>query len=252
MNYSHIHIILNHFPSIGTLFGLALLVYALWKKDEELQLASFVTFLVMAMIAIPTVVTGGAANLVVSERPGANLAMIELHRDAAVGAFAILMLTGTVAWLGLWQYRRYKAVAPWSVWTVLGLSVITLALMMRTGTLGGEISHPEIRAADAPEVTAPPEGQEGVGLILQNWVNEVWAFPAWETLHFTGLALLIGVTLLVNFRLLGLLDGLTFSSVHRFLPLGIGGFGITMISGMLMFNSDLPRYADLLAIFIKM
>ena len=252
MNYSHVHIILNHFPSIGTLFGVVLYVYALWKKKQDLQILSFIIFLVMAMIAIPTVITGGAADVAVSERPGVNLAMIELHRDAAIAAFTVLMLTGTFSWLALWQVRRYQAPSPWAVWTVLGLAVISLALMMQTGTLGGEVSHPEIRAADAPEVTAPPEGQEGLGTTLQNWVNAIWAFPSWETLHFTGLALLIGVTLLINFRLLGLLNGLTFSSVHRFLPLGILGFGITMISGMLMFNSDIPRYAELTAFFLKM
>lgn len=252
MSYSHVHIVLNHFPSIGTLFGVVLYVYALWKKKQDLQIQSFITFLVMAMIAIPTVITGGAADVAVSERPGVNLAMIELHRDSAIAAFTVLMLMGTFSWLALWQVRRFQAPSQWTVWTVLGLAVISLALMMQTGTLGGEVSHPEIRAADAPEVTAPPEGQEGLGTTLQKWVNNVWAFPSWETLHFTGLALLIGVTLLINFRLLGLLNELTFSSVHRFLPLGIFGFGITMISGMLMFNSDIPRYAELLAFFLKM
>jgi len=252
MNYSHVHIVLNHFPTIGTLLGVVLYVYALWKKNQDLQIVSFITFLVLAMIAIPTVITGAAADLAVSERPGVNLAMVELHRDGAITAFTVLMLTGTFSWLALWQVRRFRTPSPWTVWTVLGLGVITLALLMQTGTLGGEISHPEIRAADAPEVTAPPEGQEGLGKTLQSWVNTIWAFPSWETLHFTGLALLIGVTLLINFRLLGLLDGLTFSSVHRFLPLGILGFGITMISGMLMFNSDIPRYAELLAFFLKM
>ena len=252
MNYSHVHIILNHFPSIGTLFGVVLYVYALWKKKQHLQVLGFVTFLAMAMIAIPTVITGGAADLAVSERPGVNLAMVELHRDAAIVAFTVLMLTGTFSWLALWQVRRFQAPSPWIVWTVLGLAVITLALMMQTGTLGGEISHPEIRAAGATEITAPPEGQEGLGYTLHHWVDTIWAFPSWETLHFTGLALLIGVTLLINLRLLGLLNELTFSSVHRFLPLGILGFGITMISGMLMFNSDIPRYAELLAFFLKM
>ncbi|MGH9785873.1 MAG: hypothetical protein ACRD88_17015, partial [Terriglobia bacterium] len=165
---------------------------------------------------------------------------------------SFLMLTGTVAWLALWQYRRFKEPSRWAVWSVLTLAVITLGLMMQTGTLGGEISHPEIRAADAPEVVAPPEGQGGVGYTLQSWLGSAWGFPACETMHFTGLALLIGVTLLINFRLLGLLDGLTFSSVHRFLPLGILGFGATMISGMMMFNSDIPRYALLPAFFLKM
>ena len=79
------------------------MVYALWKRNQELQIVSFVIFLVIAMVAIPTVMTGSAANVVVSERGDVNLAMIELHRDAAVAALTVLMLTGTVAWLGLWQ-----------------------------------------------------------------------------------------------------------------------------------------------------
>ena len=252
MNYTHAHIVLNHFPSIGTTFGLGLLLYALCKKNLELQNASFVIFLVMAMVAIPTAISGGAASIALSRRPGVNLAMLELHRDASIAAYNVLMLTGTIAWLALWQYRRFKMPSQWTVWTVLVLAVITLVLMMRTGTLGGEISHPEIRAANAPEVTAPPEGQEGLGRTLESWLGSYWGFPACETLHFTGLALLMGVTLLINFRLLGLLDGFSFSSVHRFLPLGILGFGTTMISGMMMFNSDIPRYGELSAFFLKM
>ena len=252
MTYSHIHIVLNHFPTIGTLFGLLLLLYALWRKDTELRNVSFVVFLVMSMVGIPTAVTGGAATVAVGERSDVNLAMVELHRDAAVWAFSALMLTGTLAWLALWQYRRFREPAAWAVWGTVVLAVLTMALMMRTGTLGGEISHPEIRVADAPEVTAPPEGQEGVGMVLTNWLGSAWGFPACETMHFTGLALLIGVTLLVNFRLLGLLDGISFSSIHRFLPLGILGFGAVMISGMMMFNSDIPRYALLSAFFAKM
>jgi hypothetical protein len=81
----------------------------------------------------------------------------------------------------------------------VGLSIVTLAFMVKTGDLGGEISHPEIRAAGAPEVTAPPEGQEGLGFVLQSWtINNPWVFPMCETLHFTGLSLLVGVVILIN------------------------------------------------------
>jgi len=253
MNYSHIHIVLNHFPTIGTSFGLALLAYALWKKDQELQIASCITFMVMGMLAIPTVITGAAADQAIAERPGVNLAMIELHRDAAIVAFVFLALTGTFAWLGLWQYRRFRAPSRWTLWTVAGLSVITLAFMVQTGTLGGEISHPEIRAAGAPEVTAPPEGEEGLALALEKWAVDVtYAWPVCETLHFTGMTLLFGVTFLINFRLLGMLRGVPFSAIHRLLPLGILGFGVTMTTGMLMFNGNIPRYVVVPTFFLKM
>jgi len=253
MNYSHVHIILNHFPTIGTLLGVVLYVYALWKKNQDLQIVSFITFLVLAMIAIPTVITGAAADLAVSERPGVNLAMVELHRDGAITAFTVLMLTGTFSWLALWQVRRFRTPSPWTVWTVLGLGVITLALLMQTGTLGGEISHPEIRAEGAPEVTAPPAGQEGLALALELWAVDVtWAWPVCETLHFTGMTFLFGVTFLVNFRLLGMLRGVPFSAIHRLLPLGILGFGVTMTTGLLMFNGNIPRYVVVPTFFLKM
>ena len=253
MNYSHIHIVLNHFPTIGTLFGLALLVYALWTKDQKLQIVSFVIFMVMAVLAIPTFITGGAASEAIRKRPDLNPAMVDLHRSAAIVATSVLFLTGTFAWLALWQYRRFQALSQWNLWTVAGLSVLTLALMLQVGTLGGEISHPEIRAAGAAEVTAPPAGQEGVALALEKWANDVvWAWPLCETLHFTGLSLLFGVMLLVNFRLLGMLKRVPFSAIHRFLPLGILGFGVTMISGVLMFNGVISRYAPVAAFYVKM
>ena len=66
MHFSHVHIVLNNFPTIGTLLGVVLYVYALWKKNQDLQIVSFITFLVLAMIAIPTVITGAAADLAVS------------------------------------------------------------------------------------------------------------------------------------------------------------------------------------------
>jgi len=253
MNYSHMHIVLNHFPTIGTFFGLALLVYALWKKNQDLQIVSLIIFMVMAVLVLPTFITGGAASQAISERPGLNPAMVELHRSAAIVASSFLFLTGTFAWLALWQYRRFKAQSQWNVWIVVGLSVITMALMMEAGTHGGEISHPEIRAEGAPEVTAPPAGQEGLALALELWAVDVtWAWPVCETLHFTGMTFLFGVTFLVNFRLLGMLRGVPFAAIHRLLPLGILGFGVTMTTGLLMFNGNIPRYVVVPTFFLKM
>ena len=248
MNYAHIHIVLNHFPTIGSFFGLALLFYALWKKDEELKLASFVVFMVMALLAIPTFITGGAASEAISKRPDLDQAMVDAHRSAAIVASAVLFMTGTFAWLALWQYRRYKELAQWNVLVVAGLSILTLALMMEAGTHGGEISHPEIRAAG--EVA---EAGGGLALTLENWaIDTTWAWPTCETLHFTGMALLMGVAFLINFRLLGILNEIPFSTIHRFLPLGILGFGVTMTSGMLMFNGNFPRYVVVPTFFLKM
>ena len=92
MNYSHIHILLNHFPSIGTLFGLVLLVYGVWKKDHKLQIVSFIVFMVMGLLAIP--VLAGSASFAVSEVFGWRAGLDLRPRQ---GRRFYLVLAGAVA-----------------------------------------------------------------------------------------------------------------------------------------------------------
>jgi ABC-type uncharacterized transport system permease subunit len=122
MNYSHIHIVLNHFPTIGTVLGLGLFLYALLRKHDELKEISFVIFMVMALLGVPTFITGAAAERAIGDR--ADAALVEVHKDAAVMAFTLLAITGTFAWLGLWQARRFKRIAQWNKMVVLALSII--------------------------------------------------------------------------------------------------------------------------------
>ena len=249
MNYSHIHIVLNHFPTIGLVLGLGLFIYALLRKNDELKVISLVIFMVLGLLGIPTFITGAAAERAIGDR--ADAAMIELHKDAAVLAFVFLSITGTFAWLGLWQSRRFKRTPRWNQMTVLVLSIVTVALMVNTGTMGGEISHPEIRAE---EVTAPlAEGEEGLNAVLEAWVlDTAWVWPSGETLHFTGMALLFGVALIINLRLFGLLRNVPFAALHRLLPLGIFGFGISLTTGMMLFNANPGRYINVPTFFLKM
>lgn len=252
MNYAHIHIVLNHFPTIGTVLGTALFAYAIWKRNEELKNISFVIFMVMALLAIPTFITGAAADRAIAGRDQLDTVAVDLHQSAAVTASVFLWLTGTFAWLALWQVRRYRTASTWTTGLTLVLSVITIATMMQAGSLGGEISHLEIRAEGAPNITTLPEGEVPLAISLQNWViNNSWVWPAGETLHFTGMTLLFGVAFLINFRLFGLIRNVPFTALHRLLPLGILGFGVTLVTGMLLFNANFPRYVNVPTFFLK-
>src|SRR5690349_375933 len=112
MNLAHVHLLLNHFPTIGFGIGLALFLVALIGKSEELKRTSFVIFFLVAALAIPTYQSGNAALETLCSLgdghdcpPGVSMAVIRAHEDAALLAFAIMELTGFIAWLGLWQYR---------------------------------------------------------------------------------------------------------------------------------------------------
>jgi hypothetical protein len=60
-----------------------------------------------------------------------------------------------------------------------------------------------------------------------------WLWPASESLHFIGLALLIGGAGFLDLRLLGMFRGVPIRDVKRFMPWAIAGFAINAITGML-------------------
>lgn len=256
MNPAHLHLLLNHFPTIGTVIGLGLLLLSLVRKNDHLKRASLEVFFLIALVSLPAYLSGNAALEAIEGRPDVSDAFVAAHQDAAVLALVFMEMTGLVAWFGLWHFRRTARPAGWNLLAALILSVVTLALMARTATLGGEIRHEEIRVAQEATATEGTVGS-GTGWLTSGsialFVNNVsWVWPASETLHFMGLCLLFGVVLTVNLRMLGLLKNLAFADVRRLLPLGMVGFGINFVTGMLFFIAVPDQYAQNVAFYWKM
>ena len=84
MSLAHIHIILNHFPTIGTVIGLALFVLALVGKNNEVKRFALGLFVISGMLVIPTYLTGSAASEIIVDRPEISEAMIQAHQDQAL------------------------------------------------------------------------------------------------------------------------------------------------------------------------
>lgn len=79
-----------------------------------------------------------------------------------------------------------------------------------------------------------------------------WIWPACETLHFAGMAMLIGTVGLLDLRMLGLVRGLPLKPLNRLLPWGIGGFGINLLTGFLFFAGDPFQYIHNAVFWLKM
>jgi hypothetical protein len=239
MNFAHIHLLLNHFPTIGTIVGIGLFLIALIGRSDDLKRASLVVFLGIALVTIAAYVTGNMAQdkicVADTNAPCADTTLskqsIYAHEGAALLAFAFMEITGGFAWLGLWQYRRISFVPRWTLAVVLLFAVVSFGLMARAANIGGEIRHPEIRAVEG-ETQAEPLARE-VGAFVAGGAR--WAWPVCETLHFIGLSLLFGVASIVDLRMLGMMKAISFRALHRLLPWGILGFGINLITGMLFF-----------------
>jgi uncharacterized membrane protein len=247
MNLAHIHLLLNHFPTVGMIIGLGLFLLALIGKSDDLKKASLVVFLGIALLALPTYMSGNAAQEMICKAQGkapcadssVSKDMIERHEGAALLALAFMELTGAVAWLGLWQYRRMARFSRANLAAVAFFSLVTFGLMAQAANIGGEIRHPEIRdPAPAAQVNGQPLAR-AVGAFV---VGQRWVWAACETLHFVGLCLLFGVASLVDFRMLGMMKVVSFSALHRILPWGVLGFGINLITGMFFFVAASDQY----------
>lgn len=234
-NLVHIHLLLNHFPIIGTIIGLGLFLIALVGKSEDLQRASLVVFLGMALITMPTFMSGSAAQDAIKFLPGVPLALITAHLNASLLAYVFMEITGAFSWFGLWEYRRNGQLGRLTLATVLVLSIVTVGLMSNAGNLGGKIRHEEIMYG--PELA--PTSNLGIPALSLNaaaigaFVRETkWVWPTLQTLHFMGLSLLLGVVFLVDLRILGAMKGISFATVHRLLPWGVLGFALNVFTGM--------------------
>ena len=58
-----------------------------------------------------------------------------------------------------------------------------------------------------------------------------WAWPAFESLHFIGMSLLIGTIGMFDLRLLGFARAVPVRALHRLIPLGITGFVMNITTG---------------------
>src|SRR5437899_12759976 len=111
MNLAHVHLLINHFPTIGTMIALGLFLLGLIGKSDDLKRASLAVFLGLALVTIATYMSGNAAQLAIAKSPGVSKSLIQTHEGAALVGLAFMEMTGAFAWLGLWQFRRTSRVA---------------------------------------------------------------------------------------------------------------------------------------------
>jgi uncharacterized membrane protein len=243
MSLPHIHLLLNHFPVIGLIIALGLFLLSLAGKSDDLKRASLVIFIALALVSIPTYMSGNGAAEKIQKLPNISKAVLAAHNDAALVSLLCVELTGLLAWLALWQYRRFSHARPWSLAAVLLLSAVTVYFMAVTGNTGGEIRHTEIRTVQQAEKQAgAPVPLLDAAAIGEFVSAHKWVWPTCETLHFVGLSLLLGVVFLVDLRMFGVMKNVSFRTLHRLMPWAILGFGLNVLTGMLFFVAEPGQY----------
>ena len=145
-NWAHVHLLVNHIPVLGTVFGLALLAIVMKGNREDGKKAALGTFVVVALVAILTYLTGEPAEEVVEHLPGISEDIIETHEEFAIVSLVAVEVLGLVSLVGLFLSRKSARIPPRLVTICLALSLAAVATLAWTSHLGGQIRHPEIRS----------------------------------------------------------------------------------------------------------
>jgi len=146
MNAAQIHLALNHIPLMGLGFGLLVLLYGLVRKSADVQRAALIVFLIAAIFVAPVFLSGEGAEDVVEGLPHVSDQRIEQHEEAAVTAQVMMILVGIASLGGLYLLHKQKSLKLIASVSLVALSAISLLVMLYTASLGGKISHPELRA----------------------------------------------------------------------------------------------------------
>jgi uncharacterized membrane protein len=238
--WPHVHMILNHVPTVGFVFAIAFFVVALVTDNELMKRASLVLFVICSVVGVPTYVTGTASMWALTQPviPEISKAVINAHRDMALLSLFGLAFTGAAAWIELWRYRYLGRFSRSSLTLVMLLAVVTLAVMAETGHRGGQINHPEIRVATEILPTDPEGTSTAIEALMKTMV---WFLP-WQIVHYFGYCLIFGAVFAVVLRVLGFWKSVSFAAVHRLLLLGFLGVLVNVFSGMLMMLANSYRY----------
>jgi uncharacterized membrane protein len=148
MDAAHIHLMLNHVPVLGAIFGLLVMGYGLARRSQEVIRTGLWTLVVVGVASGVVYLTGEPAEELVEGLSGFSHSILERHEAAALWATAGAALVGVVALAGLVLYRS-KQISRRYAAGVLLLTLGLTGLMGWTANLGGQVMHAEIRSEAA-------------------------------------------------------------------------------------------------------
>ena len=199
-NLAHVHLLLNHVPTVGAVVVLGLLIVAFIRRDEALKLVGLEVLFAIALLTLPAYMTGVAAFTKLREPAGVSEAAIRVHQDVALSGFTWMECAGFFAWLALWQARRHGRAARGLVADVDRVVIGRSPLMARAANLGGDIRHPELGGAAVLRSLWRTFLASKISDVM---VNSPWAWPASETVHFLGFRSRSACCWPINLRILG-------------------------------------------------
>jgi hypothetical protein len=144
MSPTHLHIIVNHVPVVGSWIAVVLLAWALAARSRDLTRAGLLLTIVCGLGGYAARWTGHRAEHQVEDLPWAQRDLIHEHEEAADKTFIILGVAAIAAAVAL---VRMRAARPARLESGVTLVILFFGAMCAAwaGFEGGKIRHEEVR-----------------------------------------------------------------------------------------------------------
>ncbi len=160
MEVTHIHLLLNHIPILGSIFGVLLLIVGMVIKNQSIEITGTATLLLACAMTLPVYFSGEEAEHAVESMAVVSEFELEEHEEHAELSLWLMMVSGVSALFSLIAYARAPhLVSKTRIATAIlgGLGFITLIPLANHG---GKIMHQELREGDANDAQPTDEAEK--------------------------------------------------------------------------------------------
>ncbi|MCE3295773.1 MAG: hypothetical protein K0R65_1487 [Crocinitomicaceae bacterium] len=162
MNDAHYHILINHLPIMGFIFGTLILLAGIVLRSTVTRKVAFSVLLLAGVSALPTFSSGEDAEEIVEHMNVCEKGcictpemmesleeqkhhLIHEHEEKAEGFMPFawgLMFLSLISLFVEWKKKKFWV---YTSLLTLALSVTAIYFVQEVGATGGAISHPEVR-----------------------------------------------------------------------------------------------------------
>jgi hypothetical protein len=139
------HLLLNHVPLVGLVFGLVFFVASLMRSSEPALRAGLRIFLAMGITVLAVVGSGLVSATVLADAAWLDSNALSNHQVAGILTLVVLVGLGALCGMALFRSARNGRAAPVRVRAaILFLAAAGLGANLWTVYLGGSLRHAEL------------------------------------------------------------------------------------------------------------
>jgi hypothetical protein len=159
LSATHLHLMLNHVPVLGTVFVLVVLLWGLLRRSREITSLGLLFTVILALVTIPIYLTGEPTEHQQRRAPWFDRDRAHEHEEKAERGLIAVLATGAVA-LGALYLRRGGRPGNGAVTGIATAGVaISFVLFALAALEGGEIHHEELRPGAVNVAPAAPDSE---------------------------------------------------------------------------------------------